>query len=154
MQQEAIQKSIKQSVLCWLATVDSSGIPNVSPKEMFIADGDHHLLIANIASPGSVENIRSNENVCVSFIDIFKQKGFKLKGKATIIEEQHSIYPQKLKILRQLGGEEFPIKNIIDVTIVETTPIIAPSYWLFPDTSEHSQMMKSMDSYGVNPRIK
>lgn len=30
-----IKKYIDQSVLCWLATVSTDGVPNVSPKEIF-----------------------------------------------------------------------------------------------------------------------
>ncbi|MES9828405.1 MAG: pyridoxamine 5'-phosphate oxidase family protein [Candidatus Thiodiazotropha sp.] len=102
-----IQESIKECVLCWLATVDSDGAPNVSTKEMFVSDGNDQILIANIASPNSTKNIESNNNVCVSFIDIFKQKGFKVKGTATIIGESAASYHSKLKLLQSLGGEGF-----------------------------------------------
>ena len=49
-----------QFVLCWLATVSEKGVPNVSPKELFIFEREKQLLIANIASPQSVKNIRAN----------------------------------------------------------------------------------------------
>lgn len=71
-----------RSVLCWLATVDATGQPNVSPKEIFAVFDSEHLVIANIASPGSARNIESQALVCVSFIDIFVQKGFKVAGVA------------------------------------------------------------------------
>ena len=75
-----IKKSIDTCVLCWLATVDKDQQPNVSPKEMFTYLDDHTLLIANIASPNSVRNIAQQPKVSVSFVDVFTQKGFKLKG--------------------------------------------------------------------------
>ncbi len=65
-----VKKSIEQSALCWLATSKDS-LPNVSPKEIFGAEDDTHVSIAHIASSSSVQNIRSNPNVCVSFIDVF-----------------------------------------------------------------------------------
>ena len=73
-----VQNSAAHSVLCWLATVDGNGQPNVSPKEIFAAFDTEHLVIANIASPSSVRNIEVNPLVCVSFIDVFVQKGFKV----------------------------------------------------------------------------
>ncbi|MEM9340136.1 MAG: pyridoxamine 5'-phosphate oxidase family protein, partial [Bacteroidota bacterium] len=82
-----VKKSIEESVLCWLATSTPSGEPNVSPKEVFSPYGDHHIIVANIASPNTVKNILSNANVCISFIDIFVQKGFQIKGKARIVKE-------------------------------------------------------------------
>jgi len=49
---------LQRSVLCWLATVDAHGQPNVSPKEVFAAFDEKHLVIAHIASPLSVKNIQ------------------------------------------------------------------------------------------------
>lgn len=148
-----VKQSIKDSVLCWLATVDTYGVPNVSPKEMFVSNENGEILIANIASPSSTKNIESNSNVCVSFIDIFKQKGFKVKGTATIVDESEESYHSKLAFLKQLGSEGFPIKNIIVVGVDSVEPIIAPSYWLFPETTEQTQIAQSMKTYRVNPRV-
>jgi len=80
MMTETVKKYIDKAVLCWLATCDENGIPNVSPKEMFTYIGNTTLLIANLASPNSISNIQINPNVCISFIDISVQKGFKLQG--------------------------------------------------------------------------
>jgi predicted pyridoxine 5'-phosphate oxidase superfamily flavin-nucleotide-binding protein len=79
---EEIIQSINESVLCWLATAPAAGVPNCSPKEAFTFRGESELVIANIASPESVRNIQANPNVCVSFVNVFKQKGFKLSGTA------------------------------------------------------------------------
>ncbi|UYG01261.1 pyridoxamine 5'-phosphate oxidase family protein [Halomonas sp. GD1P12] len=62
---EEVKKYIDRSVLCWLATVDRDGDPNVSPKEVFAAYENDRLVIANIASAGSMRNILSNDAVCV-----------------------------------------------------------------------------------------
>ena len=40
-----------RSVLCWLATVDETGQPNVSPKEIFAAFDSQHIVVANIEPP-------------------------------------------------------------------------------------------------------
>jgi predicted pyridoxine 5'-phosphate oxidase superfamily flavin-nucleotide-binding protein len=152
LNQEA-QNSINESVLCWLATASENGEPNVSPKEMFIANGNEHILIANIASPNSVKNIRSNPLVCVSFINVFKQKGFKVKGSAKVIEINNEEFQGKELILRTLGGEKFEIKSIIEILVSSFRPIVAPSYLMFPETTESSQVKQAMDTYGVQPKI-
>jgi len=94
-----IKQSIDQSVLCWLATVSTDNMPNVSPKEVFNYYGDQHIIIANIASPQSIRNIQSNPKVCVSFIDIFVQKGFQIKGQATLVKKTDSDYMKMATIL-------------------------------------------------------
>lgn len=147
-----IQKSIKDSVLCWLATVNKHGEPNVSPKEMFIANGNEHILVANIASPNSVRNIYGNSSVSLSFIDVFRQKGFKLNGIAKIIEKNDSDFHQKSAILRLLGGEQFEIRSIIEIKVTQAFPIRAPSYNLFPDISENTLIKQAMNTYGVQAK--
>lgn len=150
MLEKKVLESIQESVLCWLATVNSLGEPNVSPKEMFVAYKEEAILIANIASPVSINNIKVNPKVCLSFIEIFKQKGFKIQGTASIIEQQDETYDKKVALLRHLGGEGFPIKEIIQIQVNSVTPLIAPSYWLYPDkTTESSQVEQSLNTYGV-----
>lgn len=143
---------MQESVLCWLATSTPDGIPNVSPKEMFVPYGDDCVLIANIASPKSVENIECNSAVCVSFVEVFKQKGFKLSGTALLIEPSDERFEMLLKALHQLGGEGFSVQSIIKITVNAAEPIIAPSYWLFPETTEQSQIDQAMQTYGVQPK--
>lgn len=152
MLSEEVKNAIQESVLCWLATATHDGLPNVSPKEMFVPYGDDCLLIANIASPNSVANIAQNSSVCVSFVEVFKQKGFKLRGSATLIDPHDPDFEPLLVELHQLGGENFPVRSIIKVIVEDVQPIIAPSYWLFPETTEQNQIDQAMDSYGVCPK--
>jgi predicted pyridoxine 5'-phosphate oxidase superfamily flavin-nucleotide-binding protein len=70
-----LQIQSEQIVLLWLATSNNLGEPNVSPKQLFLFKGRNKLIIANIASPKSLMNILENPNVCVTGIDIWKQKG-------------------------------------------------------------------------------
>ena len=78
---DAVRQAAQRSVLCWLATVDATGQPNVSPKEVWAIADDRHVVVANIASPVSVRNIGQQPQVCLSFVDVLVQKGFKLQGK-------------------------------------------------------------------------
>jgi len=148
---EDIKKSIDKSVLCWLATSNQAGEPNVSPKEIFIAYDDSTLLVANIASPNSARNIKANPHVCVSFVDIFVQKGYQLKGKAKIIDTTDSSYHEKRQLLTDAFTDKFPIPSIIEIKITTAHPIIAPSYRFYPETTEESQVEDAMKTYGVQP---
>ena len=79
-----VQTAMERSVLCWLATVSEAGQPNVSPKEVFAPFDAEHMVITNIASPNSVRNLLANPSICVSLVDIFVQKGFKLLEQSQI----------------------------------------------------------------------
>ena len=144
-----VKKYIDKSVLCWLATCDNSFFPNVSPKEMFTYSDNSTLLIANLASPNSISNITKNPNVCVSFIDIFVQKGYKLQGTATIIDKQDDEFSSKVKPLTDLFTDRFPIKSVIEITITKVDTIKAPSYFLYSDTTEENQIKNAMTTYNV-----
>lgn len=144
-----VKKYIEKSVLCWLATVDNQNEPNVSPKEMFTYKDEATLLIANIASPNSIINIKGNPNVCVSFIDIFIQKGYKLKGTAKIIDNDDTTFKDKVKPLIDLFTDKFPIKSVIEITVKKVERIHAPSYFLFPNTTEKTQIESALMTYKV-----
>ena len=144
-----VKKYIDKSVLCWLATCNKENEPNVSPKEIFTYKDENTLLIANISSPNSIGNIKINSNVCVSFIDIFIQKGFKLNGKAKLIDKNDSNFMDNIKILTDLFLDEFPIKTVIEIKINKVNIIQAPSYFLHSDTTEQSQIESSMKTYKV-----
>lgn len=145
-----IKECAKRSVLCWLATVDRNGQPNVSPKEIFAAFDEMHLVIANIASPKSVRNIEVNPRVCVSFIDVFVQKGFKVIGTARNVKTGDPEFPLWSASLIAKAGPKFPIRSVLVIQAVEIEPILAPSYRLYPaDTNEQTQIASAMSTYCV-----
>ncbi len=143
-----IEAAIDDSVLCWLATSSANNMPNVSPKEIFCYFEDDTIIVANIASPQTVKNIRANKNVCISFIDILKQKGFQLKGAAEIIEKSATDFSKMEKMLLHLTEGKFPFATITKITITSSKPIIAPKYLLYPNTTEELQIESAKKSYG------
>ncbi len=145
---QEIKESIDKSVLCWLATISSENIPNVSPKEVFNYYGTEAIIIANIASPQSIRNIKQNENVCLSFIDILVQKGFQIKGSAEIIGKTDLEFSKMEKILAQITEGKFPFATIIKITVKQVKPIIAPKYVFYPETTEQDQIESAKRTYG------
>jgi hypothetical protein len=148
----SVLNALHSSVLCWLATCDSQGQPNVSPKEVFAAVDAQHMVVAHIASPRSARNLADNPRVCVSFIDVFSQKGFKVLGEAPVVLPTDPRFaPLEAVLLPQTQGR-FPIHAAILIRATAVEAIVAPSYRLFPDaTTEASQVASAMSTYGVTP---
>ena len=146
---EKIKESINKSVLCWLATVSTENVPNVSPKEIFNYYGTDKIIVANIASPQTVLNIKQNENICISFIDILVQKGFQIKGKAEIIEKTDLEFAEMEEVLTKITAGKFPFATITKITIGQVKPIIAPKYVLYPETMEKEQIESAKKTYGI-----
>ncbi|WCJ63014.1 pyridoxamine 5'-phosphate oxidase family protein [Agrobacterium tumefaciens] len=148
---DAIRADMENSVLCWLATVDDDGTPSVTPKEIFTSHGEEHIVIADIASSHSVHNAIARPKVCVSFVDVFRQKGFKLTGNARILAPGDADFQAFGADLLHMAGADFPIRNIIAVKIESVSRIWAPSYKLFPERSENERMQSAYETYGVQP---
>jgi predicted pyridoxine 5'-phosphate oxidase superfamily flavin-nucleotide-binding protein len=144
-----IKDSINKSVLCWLATSSAENMPNVSPKEIFSYFENDSIIVANIASPQTVRNIKQNNNVYISFIDILRQKGFQLKGTAEIIEKSSSEFSKIENILTSLTEGKFPFATITKIAVSATKPIIAPKYLLYPNTTEVDQIESAKKAYGI-----
>ncbi len=148
---DAVREDIRNSVLCWLATVDEHGQPNVSPKEIFTDYGEDALLIADIASPASVRNIARQPIVCVSFVDVFRQRGFKLVGRARLIVPEHPDFTVMGARLQAMAGSDFPVRQAIHITVTRVSRIFAPSYTFFPERSVDEQQARAYATYGVRP---
>lgn len=148
---DSVREDIRNSVLCWLATVDEHGQPNVSPKEIFTDHCDDSILIADIASPVSVRNIARQPLVCVSFVDVFRQRGFKIAGRARLIPPEHPEFAVTGVRLQELAGAGFKVRQAIHVTVTRVARIWAPSYALFPDRTVEEQQARGYATYGVRP---
>jgi hypothetical protein len=148
---DAMRTDMGNAVLCWLATVDADGVPNVTPKEIFAAHGDDTILIADIASTNSVRNLSAHPKVCVSFVDVFRQKGFKVIGTARLVAQDDAAFKEVSAPLRMLTGGAFPIRHVIAVGVEKVSRIWAPSYSHFPERSEAELMDTAYRTYGVRP---
>ncbi len=142
-----IRNYIDKSVLCWLATASETGIPNVSPKEIFNYYDDNKIIIANIASPNTVKNIEQNENVCLSFVDILVQIGYQLKGTARIVQSSDPAFSSMESILLLMTQGKFPFSSITEISVISAKPIIAPKYLLYPETTEADQIASAKKAY-------
>lgn len=146
---EIIQQSIEKSVLCWLATVSEDGMPNVSPKEIF-SHCEGSIIIADIASPQTVRNIRTNNKVCISFIDTLIQKGWQLKGTASLVERSLPEFREMENVLLQMTQGLFPFSTVIRINVESAKQIIAPRYMMYPGTTEEAQYERALKTYGMN----
>jgi predicted pyridoxine 5'-phosphate oxidase superfamily flavin-nucleotide-binding protein len=147
---DAIRETARRSVLCWLATVDAEGQPNVSPKEVWAIADDQHVVVAHIASPISARNIAQHPQVCLSFVDVFVQKGFKLLGRAREVLADDPEFATWAKPLLAMVGQRFTIHSVLVIQVQSVAAIVAPSYHFYPhETTEASQVASALRQYGM-----
>src|SRR5215813_9005140 len=80
-----MKRVVSEQRLAFVATVCSDGTPNLSPKGTIAIWDDHHLVFADIHSPGTIENLKENPAVEVNVVDPFVRKGYRFKGTAKVI---------------------------------------------------------------------
>ncbi|MEO0573557.1 MAG: pyridoxamine 5'-phosphate oxidase family protein, partial [Bacteroidota bacterium] len=119
------------------------------PKEVFNHYGKDSIIVANIASPQTVRNIKQNQNVCVSFIDILVQKGFQLKGTAEIIKKMDAEFNEMERLLTEITCGKYPFSTITKISVQHAKPIIAPNYILYPETTEIEQIKSAKKVYNI-----
>jgi predicted pyridoxine 5'-phosphate oxidase superfamily flavin-nucleotide-binding protein len=147
---EPIRETARRSVLCWLATVDAEGQPNVSPKEVWTIADEQHVVVAHIASPISARNIAQHPLVCLSFVDVFVQKGFKLLGRAREVLADDPEFATWAKPLLAMVGQRFTIQSVLVIQVQSVAAIVAPSYRFYPhETTEASQVASARRQYGM-----
>ncbi len=146
----AVHAAARRSVLCWLATVDAQGQPNVSPKEVWAIADDQHVVVANIASPVTARNIAQQPKVCLSFVDVLVQKGFKLQGTARTVLPDDPDYSKWAAPLLVMTGDRFVVRSVLLMAVQTAQPIVAPSYWMYPETTtEAAQAAAARLAYGL-----
>lgn len=47
---------------------------------------------------------------------------------------------------------KFPFENIIEITLQQSKPIIAPKYILYPATTEKEQIENAKEQYKINTK--
>jgi uncharacterized protein len=73
--------------LCYAATVTPDGKPNLSPKGSITVLSDDELGFADLASPGTIENLRHNPAIELNMVDPFTRRGFRFKGAAKVVKD-------------------------------------------------------------------
>jgi uncharacterized protein len=143
---EQHKRLIEKSVLCWVATVNKDGQPNVSPKEVFELHTNNRLVFAVIASPNTLKNIKQHAKVGVSCLDIWTQKGVQMNGIAEIIDPIDNEFKELEQLLNSKNKGVFKFRNIISIKITEAKILLAPSYQ-FLETTEEKQIINADETY-------
>lgn len=127
-----MKRLVREQSLGFVATVCPDGTPSLSPKGTTTVWDDEHLVFADIASPGTVENLRANPAVEVNVVDPISRKGFRLKGTAELVEggplfeRVISWYgTTQAGIERDLAGR---VRTIVLIRVESASALVSPVY--------------------------
>ena len=80
-------RRVVEAELGFIATVCPDGTPNLSPKGTTAVWDDDHLVFADLRSPGTVDNLRSNASIEINVVDQLVRKGYRFKGTAAVFTD-------------------------------------------------------------------
>ncbi len=134
----AILRLLDDWTLGTIATVDSDGAPNLSPKRTFIAVDETTLAFAEMRSPNTVRNIAGNDRVAVNIIDVFGRKGAMFKGAARFAERGEDEFENLYGRFEAIWGKELGalFNGIVIIQIDEVRPVTTPAYDIGADENE------------------
>lgn len=129
-------KLINDHKLGFVASIDSNGSPNLSPKGTFVVLDSEFLMFSEIRSPNTLKNIQENPEVEVNFVDPFSRKGVRVKGITRIIEKSDEEFNQLFHFFEQWGHLAKLIRHIVIIKITRARTICSPIYDLGADEGD------------------
>lgn len=126
---EQMQRVVREQRLGFVASVTPDGRPNLSPKGTTRVWDDERLFFADIASPGTVANLRANPHVEVNVVDPILRKGFRFKGTATAYTSGE-MYDRGLQLMREQGSTapRNRVRSIVVIEVTEADELVSPAY--------------------------
>lgn len=119
---------VESAKLMFIATVRPDGTPNLSPKgSVRVLDSDH-LIFADIASPQTVSNLRSQPAIEVNVVDFIARRGFRFRGTAEVLDPGHEDFESMAAWLRATHGDNQPCHHAVKIRVSETGELLSPAY--------------------------
>ena len=128
-----MKRVVMEQRLAFVATVCPDGTPNLSPKGTIAVWDDEHLVFADIRSPGTIANLKTNAAVEINVVDPFARKGYRFKGVAEVIVDGER-FEEIMRFYRSRWVDtarskaEASIRGFVIVKVERVLPLISPAY--------------------------
>ena len=142
---------VARTMLCFVATINEDGSPNLSPKSSLRVHDDTHLIFANMASPRTVRNLRRDPRIEINCVDIFARRGYRFAGTGSLHADEDPLYlALKDAVLRE-HGPTLPVFDAVLVRVSTAAPVLSPAYDFVEGITEAALRTAYHAKYGVRP---
>ena len=139
------------TMLCFAATIKEDGSPNLSPKSSLRVHDDTHLLFANMASPGTADNLRRDPRIELNCVDIFSRRGYRFSGRAQLFSDGDPLYGALRRDVAAEHGDSLPVYDAVLIEVLNASPLISPAYTFVEGVTEELLRNAYHGKYGVQP---
>ena len=135
-------RQVVEAQLGFIATVCPDGTPNLSPKGTTAVWDDDHLVFADIRSPGTVANLRSNPSIEINVVDQLIRKGYRFKGTA-VVHTDGELFERGIRFYEARGTAKARerIRGIVLVGVERALAVTSPAYDLGASEQELRELM-------------
>lgn len=116
----AAHEIITETSYCGLATIDSSGQPQIRTMNPFPVKDDFVIWFATSRTSRKVREIKDNPKVCVYFANHLNAKGYvNINGSASVIDDRELLFKMKREYWNGIPGwqDKFVLIKIIPQSI-------------------------------------
>ena len=145
---DEMAEAINRAGPSFVATIDGDGSANLAPiASLCVHEGT--LMFANMAATTTVANLRRDPRVTAVVVDIFRRRGFRFTGMATIWGPGAPAYDVGSERVRATNGIIYPVHEVVTVAVDRATPLLSSAYLFGEGTSEAGIEAAFLRRYGV-----
>jgi uncharacterized protein len=127
-----MRRIVEEQRLGFAATICEDGTANLSPKGTVTVLDDDHLMFADLASPQTVKNLRTNPSIEINVVDPAVRKGFRFKGRGIVVDPGER-FDQLLESFTSGGARavrdaKARIRHIVVIEVERALPLVSPAY--------------------------
>lgn len=146
-----MKQMVAGTILCFVATTNEDGSPNLSPKSSLRVHDDTHLMFANMASPGTVGNLRRDPRIEINCVDIFARRGYRFVGQASVHSGDDPLYQALKTDVAAEHGDAIPVFDAVLIEVQQVHPVVSPAYTFVDGVTEDALRNAYLGKYGVQP---
>ena len=98
-----------------VATVSKTGKPNISIKGLLHILDDEHVILADVASPCTVTNIRENHQVAIICLAVPGRKGCLIYGNGEMLDSGYEFD----RVAAEFAQNNVKVRNVVKTTVEE-----------------------------------
>jgi predicted pyridoxine 5'-phosphate oxidase superfamily flavin-nucleotide-binding protein len=128
---EEMRRVVEEQRLGFAATICEDGTANLSPKGTVTVLDDDHLMFADLASPQTVRNLRTNPSIEINVVDPVIRKGFRFKGRGIVVdpgERFDELLERFTSGSRAVRDAKARIRHIVVIEVECAHPLVSPAY--------------------------
>lgn len=130
-----MKRVVEEQRLGFIASVNSDGTPNLSPRGSLAVWDDDQLVFADIASPGTTANLRARPAVAVNVVDPIRRRGYRFHGQARIVDTGAEL-DAAIEFYRRRGLSQYAIQAAVFVILTHAAEVRSPIYDTGVDEAE------------------